>query len=73
MTKSTDFSNLTCNIKEAAEFLGFKSTARLSQKAQQGEIPACKPGREWVFLKEDLVQYLRSNYTGKINDQLFTN
>jgi integrase len=32
-------------------------------KTQQEEIPAAKPGKYWVFLEIDLVEYLRSHYT----------
>lgn len=31
-------------------------------KLPDGEIPAAKPAKQWVFLLEDLVSYLRSNY-----------
>ncbi len=68
--KSSKFANSTINIKEAAEFLGFRSTERLRQKVKKGLIPGAKPGREWVFLKEDLVKYLRDSYT---NDSTYKN
>jgi excisionase family DNA binding protein len=61
--RSTPFSQLTVNIEEAAEFLGFKDVDRFRRKVKSGEIPGAKIGREWVFFKEDLVKYLRDNYT----------
>ena len=28
-------------------------------RARQGIIPGCKPGKKWVFIIDDLVQWLR--------------
>jgi hypothetical protein len=34
----------------------------LRQKAKARIIPGAKPGKCWVFLEDDLVAYLRSQY-----------
>jgi excisionase family DNA binding protein len=51
----------TLLLEEAAAFLGLHPVTVL-KKARAGEIPAAKPGKRWVFLKEDLVTYLRGLY-----------
>ena len=60
---NTEFIRLTINLPEAAEFLGFKSTERLRQKAKQGAIPgAFKIGKYWKFYKPKLVEYVSELY-----------
>jgi hypothetical protein len=61
--RNTPFSQLTIGSKEAAEFLGFSSIPRFLNKVKLGLIPGCKPGKEWVFLKEDLIQYIHAQQT----------
>ncbi len=51
----------TLDLYEAADFLKMHWQT-LRAKAVRGEIPAAKPAKQWVFLREDLVSYLRSNY-----------
>jgi hypothetical protein len=51
----------TMDLNEAAAFLRMNPEV-LRQKAQAGEVPGAKPGKRWVFLEEDLVQYIRSQY-----------
>ena len=51
----------TFSLDEAASLLCMHPES-LRQKAKSGEVPAAKPGRCWVFLEEDLVAYIRSNY-----------
>ncbi len=34
----------------------------LRQKAKAGVIPGAKPGKCWVFLEEDLAEYIRTAY-----------
>ena len=48
----------TCNLEEAAAFLHM-SLSSLRQKAKAGEIPGSKPGKRWVFIRADLIRYLR--------------
>ncbi|WP_088916119.1 helix-turn-helix domain-containing protein [Granulosicoccus antarcticus] len=52
---------ITLDIAQAAELLKM-STGALSQKARSGIVKAAKPGRRWVFLEEDLIEYIRSLY-----------
>ena len=49
----------TLDLIEAAAFLRM-SPGSLRMKARTGQITAAKPGRRWVFLEEDLVDYLHS-------------
>jgi excisionase family DNA binding protein len=49
----------TLTLQEAAELLHMHPET-LRQRAQAGEIRAAKPGRSWVFLEEDLLDYLRT-------------
>lgn len=60
----TELTNQSIDLEEAAEFLGFKSTERLRQKAKRGHIPgAFKLGKEWRFYTPRLVQYVENVYT----------
>ena len=34
----------------------------LRQKAKAGDVPGAKPGKCWVFLEDDLAEYIRSQY-----------
>jgi len=52
----------TLDLQAAAAFL-LVHWQTLRAKAQAGEVPAAKLGRRWVFLKADLVAYLRSQYS----------
>ena len=48
----------TLNIDEACQLLHtHKST--LYQKIANGEIPAARIGRSWIFVELDLVDYIR--------------
>jgi len=51
----------TLDLKEAAQFLRLHPE-ELRQRAKRGQIPGAKVGRCWVFLEDDLVQYVRSLY-----------
>ncbi len=52
----------TLDLHTAAAFL-LVHWQTLRAKAKAGDIPAAKLGRRWVFLKADLVSYLRSQYS----------
>ena len=54
--------DVTLNLQEAAELLKVHWQT-LRAKAKVGEVPAARIGRRWVFLREDLVSYLRSHYS----------
>lgn len=49
----------TLDIDECAEFLKIDRSTAL-ELAGKGELPGAKIGRPWVFLEEDLVEYLRA-------------
>lgn len=51
----------TLTLNEAAEFLKIHPVTLL-EKANSGEIPGAKIGKRWVFVKVDLVEYIRSKY-----------
>ena len=48
----------TLNLEETARFLKVHSET-VSRLAKTGQLPGAKIGRAWVFLEEDLVEYLR--------------
>jgi excisionase family DNA binding protein len=49
----------TLDLSECADFLKIDRTTAL-RLAGEGELPGAKIGRAWVFLEEDLVEYLRA-------------
>jgi hypothetical protein len=51
----------TLDLKQAAHFLRLHPE-ELRQRAKRGLIPGAKVGRCWVFLEDDLVEYVRSLY-----------
>lgn len=51
----------TLNLKEAATFLNMHWQT-LREKVISGEIPGAKISKRWVFIEEDLVSYIRSQY-----------
>ncbi|HEM0348701.1 TPA: helix-turn-helix domain-containing protein [Legionella pneumophila] len=58
----------TLNINQAAQFLGaHKETIR--RLAVSGKIPAVKIGRGWRFIEQDLVVYMRSEYSSRVTSQ----
>jgi excisionase family DNA binding protein len=61
----------TLDLKEAAGLLKMHWQT-LRSKAVSGEIPGAKPGKQWVFIEEDLVEYVRSQYsvTGRASSTL---
>src|SRR5690606_15543088 len=54
----------TLSLDEAAQFLKIHQVT-LAEKARSGEIPGSKVGRRWVFIEDDLVQHLRSQYDAR--------
>lgn len=54
----------TFGVEEAGAFLNACRNTIL-ELAATGELPGAKIGREWVFLKSDVVEYLRK----KIREQ----
>ena len=51
----------TLTLYEAADLLQVHWQT-LRAKAAAGEVPSAKLGQKWVFLEEDLVSWLRSQY-----------
>ncbi|VVD26558.1 DNA binding protein, excisionase family [Paraburkholderia dioscoreae] len=51
----------TLTLGEAADMLKMHPEG-LRRRAKSGLVPAAKPGKQWVFLQEDLQNYLRSLY-----------
>src|SRR6185503_11329758 len=51
----------TLNLKQAAAFLHMHPE-EVRARAKRGLIPGAKAGRRWVFLEDDLAQFLRSRY-----------
>jgi len=49
------------DLKQAAAFLHLHPE-ELRRRARMGQIPGAKPGKRWVFLRDDLADYLRSLY-----------
>ena len=55
-------------IVEASKFLGaHKETIR--RLVVSGKIPAVKIGRGWRFIEQDLVLYMRSQYSSRVTSQ----
>lgn len=48
-------------LREAARFLKIRADT-LAKEANAGRIPGAKIGGCWVFLSEDLIAYVRSQY-----------
>ena len=51
----------TLNLTEAAIFLRMHPE-EVRRRAKLGQLPGAKPGKSWVFLENDLVEYVRSLY-----------
>ena len=63
----------TIDLKEAAIFLGFKSTCHLREKAKSGKIPgAFKVSNRWMFLKDELIEFVRNFYKNLCDTNDFT-
>ena len=52
----------TLELDQAAELVKLHPSTILA-KARAGEIPAAKPGKCWVFIEIDLLNWLREQYT----------
>jgi Helix-turn-helix domain len=51
----------TLTLREAAAFCNMNHEC-FRRKVKEGVIPGAKVGKAWVFLKYDLIQYIRSLY-----------
>jgi excisionase family DNA binding protein len=54
----------TLDLDQAAKLLHLHPDT-LQQRAKAGDIPAAKPGKRWVFVEDDLLDWLRGQYVGK--------
>ena len=52
----------TLLLTEAAEFLKMHAE-EVRRRAKTGKIPGAKLGKRWVFILDDLVEYIRSQYS----------
>jgi len=52
----------TLDLDQASKLLKLHPSTVLA-KARAGEIPAAKPGKCWVFIDIDLLDWLREQYT----------
>lgn len=52
---------ITLNLKQAAVLLNMHPVTLLL-KANAGIVPAAKPAKSWVFIQQDLLDYLRGLY-----------
>ena len=52
----------TLNLEDAAKLLIIHPVT-LQARINSGAIPAVKIGKRWVFIEEDLLQWIRSQYT----------
>jgi hypothetical protein len=55
------FTMKTITLKEAAVLLKLHEE-EVRRRAKLGLVPGAKPGKCWVFLEDDLVAWLRSQY-----------
>ena len=55
----------TLTLLQAAELLKIHPVT-LQEKARAGEIPGAKPGKCWVFIEVDLLDYIRSQYKRRV-------
>lgn len=53
------------NLEQAANFLKLHPE-ELRRRAKTGKIPAAKIGKCWMFLTNDLVEFVRSQYSRQV-------
>ena len=59
----------TMGLKKASKFLKLHPSTVLI-RARKDEIPGAKLGKRWVFIDEDLIEFIRSKYyAGKNNEE----
>jgi hypothetical protein len=52
----------TFNLAQASAFLHMHRE-EIRKRAKLGRLPGAKIGRAWAFLEDDLVDYIRANYS----------
>ena len=48
----------TMNLPSVASYLGVRAET-VAQLARKGELPGAQIGKGWIFLREDVLQFLR--------------
>ncbi|WP_434629505.1 helix-turn-helix domain-containing protein [Chromobacterium sp. CV08] len=61
--------NDTLTIEEAAKALNI-GTETARQLADAGVLPGCKIGVAWVFMRDDVLAYLRDEIRRQTNERL---
>lgn len=51
----------TLDLHQAAAFL-YMHPEEVRRRAKLGLLPGAKPGKSWIFIEEDFVEYVRSHY-----------
>lgn len=51
----------TLDLQQAAVFLKMHPE-EVRRRARLGQLPGAKPGKSWVFIEDDLVDWLRAQY-----------
>jgi hypothetical protein len=51
----------TLDLHQAAAFLHMHPE-EVRRRAKLGLLPGAKPGKSWIFIEDDLVDYVRSQY-----------
>ena len=51
----------TLDLQQAAAFLHMHPE-EVRRRAKLGLLPGAKPGKSWIFLDDDLAEYVRSHY-----------
>jgi Helix-turn-helix domain len=58
----------TLTLAVAAAFLEMHPE-EVRSRAKRGALPACKPGRRWVFVDEDVAAFLRESCSVPVADK----
>ncbi|MQR02472.1 helix-turn-helix domain-containing protein [Glaciimonas soli] len=58
----------TLDVDECAEFLKVERSTVL-KLAGEGKLPGAKIGRAWVFLEDDLVEYVRTQVRAQMRER----
>src|ERR1035437_7026366 len=67
LAEQNNAEHITLNLHQAAQLLLIHPVT-LQSKAKAGIIPGAKIGKRWVFIKNDLIEWLRSQYTSPRQD-----
>ncbi|OHX20411.1 helix-turn-helix domain-containing protein [Chromobacterium sphagni] len=59
----------TLNLDEAAELMNI-GTETARELADKGVLPGCKVGVAWVFLRDDVLGYLRDEVRRQTNQRI---